>query len=70
MLKHDLNLLNNTRFCYNSNTKESILWIYHDKNYKNGTFYLFNYKTEKLFLITVRNCEYIEQEIQLKEEKP
>ena len=67
MLKHDLNLLNNTRFCYNPNTKECILWIYHDKNYKNGTFYLFNCKTEKLFLITVRNCEYIEQEITLKE---
>lgn len=69
MFIHDLNLLNNTRFCYNSDTNEIILWIFHDKLYKNGTFYVFNCKNNKLSLVTIRAGEYIEQEITMKEIK-
>ena len=47
MFIHDLNLLNNISFCYNSDTNEIILWIFHDKLYKNGTFYVFNCKNNK-----------------------
>lgn len=69
MFIHDLNLLNNTKFCYNSDTNEIILWIFHDKLYKNGTFYVFNCKNNKLSLVTIRANEYIEQEITMKEIK-
>lgn len=67
MLIHNLNLLNNIRFCYKSDTNEIILWIFHDKNYKNGTFYAFNCNNNKLSLVTIRADEYIEQEISMKE---
>lgn len=58
--KHDMTLLNNTRIEYNSETKQYFIWVYHDKNYQNGTFYCL-YPDNLLTLCTVRNGEFVEE---------
>ena len=65
-LIHNLSLLNNTRLEYNSDKDELYIWVYHDKNYKNGTFYCI-YPDNLLTLCTVRNGEYNEEVIKWKQ---
>ena len=65
-LIHDMTLLNNTRLEINIEQKTRIIWIYHDKNYKNGTFYCI-YPDNLLTLCTIRNGEYEEEIIKWKQ---
>lgn len=58
--KHNLFLLNNTRIEYNSNTGYVYIWVYHDKNYKNGTFYQITDKGV-LSLCTIRENSFDEE---------
>ena len=66
ILFHDMKLLNNTRIEYYSITNCIHIWVYHDKNYKNGTFYCI-YPNNLLTLCTVRNGEYEEEVIKWKQ---
>lgn len=61
---HDLSLLNNTRIQINE-TNTIYIWVYHDKDYKNGTFYCI-YPDHFMSLCTIRNGEYVEEMIKWK----
>lgn len=65
-LFHDMKLLNNTRIEYNSETNCTYIWVYHDKNYQNGTFYCIDDKGI-LSLCTIREGEFVEEIIYWKE---
>lgn len=60
--KYNLFLLNNTRIEYNSITNDIIIWIYHDKNYKNGTYYRID-NNKNLYLCTTRADSFEEEQI-------
>lgn len=66
-LIHNLSLLNNTRLEYNSDEDELYIWIYHDKDFNNGTYYKFVIKSWNLYLCTIRNGEFIEERIKWKQ---
>ena len=66
-LIHNLSLLNNTRLEYNSDKDELYIWIYHDKNFNNGTYHKFVIKSWDLYLCTIRNGEFIEERIKWKQ---
>lgn len=63
---HDMTLLNNTRIEVDTRTDNILIWVYHDKEYKNGTFYCI-YPGKSLTLCTVRNGEYVEEVIKWKQ---